>query len=705
MRTDVHSFRSLRVCMTGLVLSGLRSSLIACLFFCAAHAAENPPSATAAEIIRLQDLSETQIAESIAQLSKLQSSLATDASLSDQRDALIALTGLYLNDDQTAQARKLIAQLAALGVRYNDNWSTAIALNFRAAILKIEGKLDEAKNLNAQALQLAKSINAKPLMTRIYSTASVINSSLGNFQVALQYRLAAMDALGQGTRHDDLLRVNAYNNIGNLYIKLKDPQMALNYFGKGIKLARQVDAPSMLAMLELNTGIVYDDLGRLTEAESAFNESLAIARRLADRRGQATALNNLSDTSYGLGHYAQCLQYAQQTLELANQLKNSVLQADAWVNGGVCRMSLGEVKLGVNQVNQGLNILRNSKAKPALEALLAQVATAYQKAGMYKEAYKTMVEKLVLSTELFHADRDRVVSELQAKYDASQREKQIQILEHSNQIQHAEINNKNLQWLIATLASAAVAIVALVTLFLYRKLRIANRHLQTANASLAHQSQRDPLTGLLNRRAFQDAMHLRTQAHERRSGSSTTAPHALLVLDIDHFKRINDIYGHAAGDEVLVEISKRLTFVMRDQDMLMRWGGEEFLIFLNHMPSANLQQVVERILITIGGRPVAFENTTIQVTMSVGYISLQQGEQSEVDVDWKKSLNLADSVLYMAKTRGRNQAIGIREVHVPRAEFDELVNSDLEQSIQTGKIVIEQIAGPLQEQRLPELIS
>ena len=242
-------------------------------------------------------------------------------------------------------------------------------------------------------------------------------------------------------------------------------------------------------------------------------------------------------------------------------------------------------------------------------------------------------------------------------------------------------------------------------LFLYRKLRVANRHLQTANASLAHQSQRDPLTGLLNRRAFQDAMHLRTQAHERRSGSSMSAPHALLVLDIDHFKRINDIYGHAAGDEVLVEISKRLTFVMRDQDMLMRWGGEEFLIFLNHMPAANLQQVVERILITIGARPVAFENITIQVTISVGYISLQQGEQSEVDVDWKKSLNLADSVLYMAKTRGRNQAIGIREVHVPKAEFDELVNSDLEQSIQAGKIVIEQIAGPLQEQRLPELIS
>ncbi|PRC92410.1 GGDEF: diguanylate cyclase (GGDEF) domain [Solimicrobium silvestre] len=674
------------------------------LNFGTTQADETATSAISAEIIRIQDLAETQVAESIQQLNTLQRSLPPDAKLEDQREVLITLIGLYLNDDQTEQARKLNAELSRLGVHYHDNWSNAIALNFQAAILKVEGKLDEAKDVNAQALQLAKSVNQKKLTCRVYSTASVINSELGNFQLALEYRLIAMEALDEGTRHDDLRRINALNNIGNLYTKLKDPQMALAYFDKGVKLAEQWDAQSMLSMLNLNRGNVYSDQGKLADAVKAYAESLKISRNIADRRGEATALNNLSDATYGLGNYSLCLHYAKQTLQLANKLENSVLQADSLVNVGLCHMGLGEVILGSKEANQGIDILRQSKAKPAIEEILGQLATAFEKANMYKEAYKVIVEKLALSTELFNADRDRVVSEMKARYDASQHEKQIEVLEQKNQIQSIEIKNKSLQWIITTVFSIIAAAVALTILILYRKLRETNRNLKEANSNLeqantklAHQSNRDPLTGLLNRRAFHDAMQSRTQITDRRVLSSDTPPHSLVVLDIDHFKRINDNYGHAAGDEVLVELSKRLSHVMRDNDMLMRWGGEEFLIFLNHMPTSNLQQVIERILINVGGSPVVFEKNTIPVTISVGYISLHQGEASDVELNWGKSLNLADSMLFMAKTRGRNQAIGIKKVNVPKEEFDALLRSDLENAIQQGKIIIEQIAGPLQK--------
>ena len=399
-------------------------------------------------------------------------------------------------------------------------------------------------------------------------------------------------------------------------------------------------------------------------------------------------------------NYKLCIKYGKATLDLSEQLNDNSLRASAYVNLGLCHMGAGEVPIGVSEVNHGMDYLRKANAKPDIEQVLGQFAQAYEKAGMYHEAYKTILEQLNLSTELFRADRDRAVSELKAKYDASQREKQIEVLQQKNQVQTVELKNKGLQRIIATLATLIAVAVAVTIFMLYRKVRKTNQNLEEANVKLAHQSTRDPLTGLLNRRAFHDTMKYRTELRERRSSENQNPPHALVILDIDHFKNINDTYGHAAGDAVLVEISNRLTHVMRDKDMLMRWGGEEFLVFLNQIPVEKIPQVVERILISVGARPIGFEQKVIPVTVSAGYISLPVGTESEIDPSWEKMLNLADSALYMAKTRGRNRAIGIETVNVMPSEFDELLQGNLENSITEGKVTIQQLAGPVQNEIL-----
>lgn len=309
-----------------------------------------------------------------------------------------------------------------------------------------------------------------------------------------------------------------------------------------------------------------------------------------------------------------------------------------------------------------------------------------------------------MSTELFKSDRDRAVSEMKERYDASEREKQIEVLEQKNQVQSVELRNKSLQRVIAILATIVALSVAITILVLYRQVRKANRSLEEANIKLAHQSTRDPLTGLYNRRAFHDAMKFRSKQTDRRAGDmgDPNTPHAFVMLDIDHFKRINDSFGHASGDAVLIELSRRLSHVMRDKDMLMRWGGEEFLIFLHHIPSARLAQVMERILISIGSRPVEYERHVIHVTISAGFIALPSGLESDVDQNWEKMLNLADSALYMAKTRGRNQAVGLKLVGVGKEELDPLLAGGLDQAIQTGRVIVESIIGPAQNEVVAE---
>jgi diguanylate cyclase (GGDEF)-like protein len=660
-----------------------------------ASPADTEPTPVQAEIMLLQDMSETRKDEALKQLSELLYKLPTDTSSDDRREAMAALIAMYINNGQHDEAAKLNNELDALATRYHDDRASALNLNFRASLLQDAGKLDDAAAVIEQALLISKRFDDKKLTARVHGMASIIYGSLGNFQSALQHQLVVMDSMEDGDRHAALRRVAAMNNISTLYLSLKDPQMALDYNDKATQLAETLDAQGMLATLAINRGYAYSDQGKLEDATKTYLKALTITRKIPDQRKEGIVLNNLADLSLTQTHYSTCVQFAQQTIPLARSLGDSSLEATALVNQGLCHMGLGNVQLGAGEVNHGLDFFHKSNAKPDTETILGQLSSAYEKAGMYKEALKAMQEQRDLTAELFHADRDRALSEMKAKFDASQREKQIEVLQEKNQVQSVELKNKGLQRIVFILATLVAFAVAVTIALLYRKVRESNRELHETNLKLEQQSTRDPLTGLLNRRAFQDMMKFRTQMSERRVSDPVTPPHALVLLDIDHFKLINDTHGHAAGDLVLVEVSRRLQQIMREKDMLMRWGGEEFLIFLNHIPIEHLTAVIDRVLKTVADATVVHDEKTISVTTSIGYISLPIAGTAELELNWEKALHLADTSLYMAKTRGRNQAIGITNIKISQAELPKLLQGDLEDAITQGLVQIDQQAGPV----------
>lgn len=155
----------------------------------------------------------------------------------------------------------------------------------------------------------------------------------------------------------------------------------------------------------------------------------------------------------------------------------------------------------------------------------------------------------------------------------------------------------------------------------------------------------DHLTGVANRRAFFEAAETEIKRWQR-----APRPLSLLTLDADHFKRINDTYGHPAGDTVLQNLAATLLQTVRDMDLVARIGGEEFAILL---PSTDLPEariMAERIREKISAQAVQTEGTTIRYTVSIG-ISTMGEEVAGVD----KLLKLADNALYTAKRNGRNR--------------------------------------------------
>ncbi len=167
-----------------------------------------------------------------------------------------------------------------------------------------------------------------------------------------------------------------------------------------------------------------------------------------------------------------------------------------------------------------------------------------------------------------------------------------------------------------------------------------------ARDALHVQATRDGLTGVLNRTSVLDRLGDElARARRRRSGVG------VVVIDLDHFKAVNDTWGHLAGDAVLREAAERMGRELRTYDVLGRYGGEEFLLGLPDCQPEDLEDVAERLRALLAATPVIAENQAISVTASVG-LAWTEGDASANDL-----IREADEALYEAKRSGRNRVV------------------------------------------------
>ena len=166
-------------------------------------------------------------------------------------------------------------------------------------------------------------------------------------------------------------------------------------------------------------------------------------------------------------------------------------------------------------------------------------------------------------------------------------------------------------------------------------------------ARLEHLSQHDGLTGLLNRRAIEALLDREAQRLER-----FNQPFSILLIDIDHFKRVNDHLGHPAGDQVLIEVARRLQVEAREVDHVARYGGEEFCVLLPHTEHEGALQAAERLREGVCERPITWGNATVPVTISMGLVCANDPRES-----LQSLLRRADAALYQAKDGGRNMVV------------------------------------------------
>ncbi|MDX1678077.1 GGDEF domain-containing protein [Arsukibacterium sp.] len=658
---------------------------------------------------------------------------ADEAQLEQQLDQYILLA---LNDYQASEVF-----LEDLYQRYHVNPTTDIALaskvrllSYQASLLLAQQQQLQADAVLAELLGLIAETEDPNILSEIYATEMEFMFS----QQALSAAILKADRLDLMLAEADVPRIRyyAHNLLGRLFQADSQYERALQHYTKALDAVIETDNQLTLrrrSFLNYMIAQVYADLKKWPEAKALTEELIADAKKyqfqqflpelylmlgfiVAEQKDLEAAIainqlglaaakqhnqpalvltfqNNLGSIYMSQEKYPAAKQILLTAAEQAETLNDEYSKKLIGFNLAYIEVMEGKHDSGLAKMLNALEYFKKNDTKAGYESTLEWLAKAYGAVGKYQLQAQTLQQQLELRAEILTAEREKSISDLQNRYDTKAKSQLITILEQENNLKAQLLENRKLQQQLTGLFALVLVFAAILLFQLYRKVRQSNRKLREANKQLEFQSLRDPLTGLFNRRALQEHMQRRTKFNRRQSDISASA-NGFLLLDVDFFKKINDTYGHAAGDAVLKQLSARLTSVCREGDLLIRWGGEEFLLYLDDIAPEQVSGFCKRILQVIASEPVQYEDKIIPVSVSGGFIHLPFSGIDENDLNWERVLQIADMALYLSKVNGRNQVYAITGLRTEFALARQALTDDLQGAIRQNMVDYISIKGP-----------
>ncbi|RWU09522.1 GGDEF domain-containing protein [Pseudidiomarina gelatinasegens] len=667
-------------------------ALVLSVFFVSAHAQETTAPAVDQSIEGSLDdvLNAANTETSMQQLQDIYASLTPDTPVMSRVRTLsyIALDHAYLGNYEDAQQTiaevRMIANQSRLADAKAEVEATALLIS------AMQGKISQAMaNLNDALIPLEQA-QLPRVKYYVHNLAAYLYGQRSQFDRSLEHLIYAADAVAETNDGRTLIRLlSTKTQIANLYGRQKNYDLAIEQLDDAQRIAEEN------GLLEDFQQDFMFERAYIESQRNNYDAALGLYQRLRNMlkdnpdeiTSYLTVLNNMGDVDIRIGRYEDARTVLNEAYNIAQLNQQQFNPEIILFNLGYVDVFLGDVENGLIAMRKVIDDARETWSPAELEQLLGEYAEALIHLQRNDEAIQVLLEQRDLRDEAYKGDQQKSIAELQNLYDSKDKAMQIELLSQKNELNQQLIENESQKRTILLLFVIVAVFAMVLVALLYRAARRSNLELKVANSKLAEQSMRDPLTGLLNRRALQDKL----------KSPHPASQDAMLLLDIDHFKRINDNLGHAVGDDVLVEVSKRLLQVSRESDLVVRWGGEEFLIYISNTEKAKLPIMAKRMLDVIGATPIKGGDREISVTATAGFISYPFADLHENQMDWEETLQLADMVLYAGKVHGRNQAWGVMALNKPFAEVQTLLETDLPGAIEQDAISVEIIHGPEQQ--------
>ena len=483
---------------------------------------------------------------------------------------------------------------------------------------------------------------------------------LGRADAALPPLEQALDLAHE--MHDETRSLHALLWLARIYTNTGNFDRSTAQLEAARRLAIALSDEAALVEIEGIVSDIADRRGDQTEERRASLAALEHAKRSGSNKWLAHALVNLGDSYLKTHDFSESLRYSKQALPIVMRLRASGEEPIVLFNEGLAYIGLGNIKPGEKLAEGAIAEALAGENLLDVQDLLREYADALEHAGYLMMAIQVYHRYDEVGQKVMSTTRQRAFLELSAKFDDERRVRELELLRRDNELKAAQMRAKSLQQELTLAGAILIACICAALVWRFGRVRKANDRLR-------FDSERDALTGLRNRRYFNE--YVLSVAGARPVGG------CVLLADLDHFKRINDTLGHPAGDAVLATVSHRLSAALRENDKLVRWGGEEFLAILDPITPEQANSTVERLLHAVRRDPVLWNGQAIQCTISIGYgFFPMAGSGTEISLE--SAISLVDKALYEAKRRGRNRACLIsavtaqdqRELTVISTEFE-----------------------------------
>ena len=578
--------------------------------------------------------------------------------------ALIAqLYATFISGDYE-HGQRLNDQLAQIASSINSERISAIAEEYQGVRDRRRGLLDHARDKELRALWLYRRIGDAAGEATVLTNLGTIARDKGDFAQCLDYYL---QALAIRERIDVRLSV-AYRNLALLYRELGDTQTTRHYFEQALEASHRHFEPEYYASVIGSFAAFLNDAGEFDHALDNASEALAISTVLGDRPSMGFEQLEIGRALLGEHRTDEAAMHfvAAQTLGQAIQQRELIVRS---------KLSLAEIALAQGDLSKSHRMV--DEVFPHLDraGLKPYLAQAYSLSDRIAEAEhqpKVALEfarrHARLHEELLGVRSSRLLAAIEIRKVREQSQQQLDLAERTNELQTERIEHSRRERNFGMIAIAALILtLAIVTILLVRLKRLnrallmhneqferqrgaliqANRQLERQTHSLYRATITDALTGAGSRsHVLGELARLLTECQSQHRSLT------VLLIDFDHFKQVNDRFGHLAGDRVLATASHIIADELTPECLFGRFGGEEFLVAFADRDARASADLAERLRLAVAERMAAMQPSA---TVSIGGAMLQDVPSIQ-SID--PLLDAADRALYRAKLDGRNRISG-----------------------------------------------
>jgi diguanylate cyclase (GGDEF)-like protein len=496
--------------------------------------------------------------------------------------------------------------------------------------------------IDAAAVELTRiidSIRDRPLaLGCVLRDRGWLNFRDGNPDQALDDLLRSYALLRRHASREEAMV--AAGRLSMAQFSVRDYPQALALVDETIAFFREQKAQIRLATALDRRAKILKAAGRLDEALIAASESLRLHENIGDRVGTGLSQMTMCNVEIERNALAQAASWcdrAELTLSRTSGMDDNDYRTLAALRGRLF-LALGQSKEAVAQFDRAI---APGGAQPAddIADLYELRSRAHAAVGNYPAAFTDQGEYLRRMREQGTLDRIREVAQLRVQFENDQEKQKIVLLEKDKKLAEERLNSQTR----TTQLVAIAGLTGLVTAFFLGYALLSHRR---HRAELIRLAERDELTGLLNRRAIvRKAVEYLTRARESKG--------TLIIglIDLDHFKSINDRFGHAVGDQLLQRFAAALRTALHTREIFGRYGGEEFLVLFPDSTMDEARQSAERLRAALRDQRMRTDDQQeVSVTLSLGLAGYEAG-----DVLFDQVARRADIALYVAKTQGRDR--------------------------------------------------